>query len=159
MTFSYWINSTPSIYNFTVNTTNTPTAEIRTNITVLNDVTISTGAGLDASTLNNNLTVGRHFINNGTFTQQAATVTFNGTVLQNINGTSNTTFYNLTADNTAGPTTTGITLQRPTTVTNILTLHKRTYHNKQHKPPNTKFSSISILLKWFYFIICKWSNR
>jgi len=120
--FSFWINSTPSIYNFTVNTTNTPTAEIRTNINVLNDVTISTGAGLDASTLNNNLTVGRHFINNGTFTQQAATVTFNGSVLQNIGGTSNTTFYNLTADNTAGPTTTGITLQRPTTVTNILTL-------------------------------------
>ena len=120
--FSFWINSTPSIYNFTVNTTNTPTAEIRTNITVLNDVTIGTGAGLDASTLNNNLTVGRHFTNNGTFTQQAATVTFNGSVLQNITGTSNTTFYNLTANNTTGNTTTGITLLRPTTVTNILTL-------------------------------------
>ncbi|MBK7292098.1 MAG: hypothetical protein IPI78_18790 [Chitinophagaceae bacterium] len=99
-TFNYWINSTPHLYNLTVNTTSTPTAEIRTNITVLNDVTIGTGAGLDASTLNNNLTVGRHFTNNGTFTQQAATVTFNGTVLQNINGTSNTTFYNLTANNT-----------------------------------------------------------
>ncbi|MBK7292165.1 MAG: hypothetical protein IPI78_19175 [Chitinophagaceae bacterium] len=121
-TFNYWINSTPHLYNLTVNTTSTPTAEIRTNITVLNDVTIGTGAGLDASTLNNNLTVGRHFTNNGTFTQQAATVTFNGTVLQNINGTSNTTFYNLTANNTFGPATTGISLQRPTTVTNVLTL-------------------------------------
>ena len=54
-TFNYWINSTPHLYNLTVNTTSTPTAEIRTNITVLNDVTIGTGAGLDASTLNNNL--------------------------------------------------------------------------------------------------------
>jgi len=122
-TFNYWISTTPPIYNLVVNTTNSPTAEMRTNVMVLNDVTIGTGAGLDASTLNNNLTVGRHFTNNGTFTQRAATVTFNGsTVLQTIGGTNNTTFYNFTANNTFGPTTTGITLLRPTTVTNILTL-------------------------------------
>ncbi len=119
---NFWILTTPSIYNLTVSSTNSPTAEIRANTTVLNDVTISTSAGLNASTLNNNLTVGRHFINNGTFTQQAATVTFNGSVLQNIGGTNNTTFYNLTANNTAGAATSGISLQRPAFVTNILTL-------------------------------------
>jgi len=120
--FSYWVYSTTPIYNLLINDVNSPTAELRTNTTVINDVTISTGAGLDASTLNSNLTVGRHFINDGLFTQQAATVTFNGNALQTVSGATTTTFYNLTANNTAGNTTTGITLNRSAIVTNSLTL-------------------------------------
>ncbi len=68
-TFNYWINSTAPLYNLTINSTNSPTGEIRATTTVLNDVTINTGGGLDASINNNNLFVGHDFINNGTFTQ------------------------------------------------------------------------------------------
>lgn len=126
-TFNYWITTTPPIYNLTVNTTNSPTAEIRTNVTVLNDVTISTGSSLDASldlitNLSNNLTVGGNFTNNGTFIPRLGTVTFNGTALQTIGGTSPTTFKNLTINNITGNTTTGVTLQQAASVDSTLTL-------------------------------------
>ncbi|MBL0067556.1 MAG: hypothetical protein IPP39_03315 [Chitinophagaceae bacterium] len=42
-TFNYWINSTAPLYNLTINSTNSPTGEIRATTTVLNDVTINTG--------------------------------------------------------------------------------------------------------------------
>jgi len=126
-TFSYWVYSTAPIYNLLVNNTNSPTAEIRTNVTVLNDVTISTGASLDASldlitNLSNNLTVGHNFTNNGTFIPRLGTVTFNGTVLQDIGGSSMTTFKNLTINNTLGNTTAGVTLQQAAAVDSTLTL-------------------------------------
>lgn len=116
----FWINSTPPLYNLVVNTTNNPRAELRVNTTVLNDVT--NGAILDVSPLNVNITVGRHWVNNGTFMMGTGTVTFNGAVLQQISGSSTTTFYNLATNNTVGVATTGITLQSPAIVTNTLTL-------------------------------------
>jgi len=108
-TFNYWLNSTAPIYN------------------LLNDVTISTGASLDASldlitNLSNNLTVGHNFTNNGTFIPRLGTVTFNGTVLQDIGGSSTTTFKNLTINNTLGNTTAGVTLQQAAAVDSTLTL-------------------------------------
>ncbi len=120
--FSYWIYSTVPLYDLVINNTNGPTGEIRANTTVLHDVTISTGGTLDVSTSSFGLSVGHDFINNGTFTQQSGTVTFDGSGLQAISGTTTTTFYGLTANNTAGNTTTGITLNRPATVSNTLTL-------------------------------------
>jgi len=111
-TFNYWINSTAPLYNLTINSTNSPTGEIRATTTVLNDVTINTGGGLDASINNNNLFVGHDFINNGTFTQRAATVTFNGSVAQQITGSASTTFHNFTVNKSAN----SLTLNRPTRI-------------------------------------------
>lgn len=119
----FWISSVPPVYDLVISPTNNPRGELRLNTIVLNDVTINTGSELDASvTQNVSLSVGRNFINNGTFTPQNGTVAFNGNGLQSISGTTNTTFYNLTANNTAGITTTGITLNRPASVNNVLTL-------------------------------------
>jgi len=110
--FNYWINSTVPLYNLTINNTNSPTGEIRATTTVLNDVTINTGGGLDASTNNNNLFVGHDFINNGTFTQRAATVTFNGSGAQQIAGSASTTFHNFTVNKSAN----SLTLNRATRI-------------------------------------------
>ncbi|MFA4835455.1 MAG: CxxxxCH/CxxCH domain-containing protein [Dehalococcoidia bacterium] len=56
-------------------------------------VTIDTGATLDASASNYNLTVGGNWSNSGTFTARSATVLFNGTGNQSISGSN--TWYNL----------------------------------------------------------------
>ncbi|MCX6316539.1 MAG: T9SS type A sorting domain-containing protein [Bacteroidetes bacterium] len=117
---AYWVNSTPPIYNLLVNTTNTPTCELQVNTTVINDVTI--GGGLDAAANNVSLTIGHDLINNGTFSQGTGVVTFNGAALQQIAGSNSTTFTNLTINNTAGNTTTGVSLQRAATVTGTLAL-------------------------------------
>jgi hypothetical protein len=47
---------------------------------------------------------GSTFTNNGTFTPQNGTVTFSGSVAQNINGTSEAEFYNITLSNANGLT-------------------------------------------------------
>ena len=94
------INSTVPLYNLTVNATNAPTAQLLTNdLTVKNDLTIS-GGTLNANNLN--LNVGRHWTNNGTFTPGAGTVSFDGTVAQNLGGVNATTFNHLTLNNTNG---------------------------------------------------------
>ena len=71
---------------------------------------------------NYNLTLGGNFTNNATFTYGTSTVTFNGTSPQTISGTSATTFYNLTINNTGTSGNNSVVLQKPTTVTNALTL-------------------------------------
>ncbi len=69
-------------------------------ITVSRDLTISTA--LDVSASSYAVNVGRNFTNNGTFTAQNGTVTLNGTIAQSINGSSITTFRNLTLNNATG---------------------------------------------------------
>lgn len=97
------INTTTALYNLTVNNTNAPTARITTSALALkNDLTIS-GGTMDAATNNLNLTVGGNWVNNGTFLPGTATVTFNGTGIQSVSGSSNTTFYNLTVSNSTQP--------------------------------------------------------
>jgi hypothetical protein len=60
--------------------------------------------------------VAGNWVNNGTFTQETSTVIFNGAVsAQTISGTENTTFNNLTVDNTAG-----LTVSKGFTVNNEL---------------------------------------
>ncbi len=58
------------------------------------------------------------FTNNGTFTPRTGSVTFNGTALQYINGSINTTFYNLEVNKSVQK----LTISTPTTVSNLLTL-------------------------------------
>ncbi|MBK6903263.1 MAG: hypothetical protein IPH04_10760 [Saprospirales bacterium] len=78
-------------------------------------MTISGGA-LNANSMN--LNVGGHWTNNGAFTPGAGTVTFNGTVAQNLGGTSATTFNNLTLNNANGLSLSGST---DATVNGLLT--------------------------------------
>lgn len=97
------INSTVPIYNLLVNSTNSPTAQLVTNgLTVKNDVTIGSGAKIDANSLN--LSVGGNWVNNGgsLTATPTGTVTFNGTSAQSISGSAATTFNNLTLNNSNG---------------------------------------------------------
>jgi M6 family metalloprotease-like protein len=112
------INSTVPIYNLVVNANNSPIAQLVTNgLTVKNDVTIS-GGTLNANNLN--ISVGGNWNNNGTFTPGSATVTFNGTAEQSLAGNAETTFNNLTVDNTVGVTSSGSAL---TTVNGTLLIN------------------------------------
>jgi hypothetical protein len=97
------ITSTP-IYNLTVASPNA-TATVFTNpITVVNDLTITSGI-LDANNLN--ISVGGDWTNNSAsgdpFVQGTGTVTFNGSSAQTISSTTGTeTFYNLSFANSGG---------------------------------------------------------
>ena len=85
------IRSTTPVYNLNVNASGTPTAQLITSaLSVLNDISISTGSTLNANGIAIN--VGGNWNNSGFFTPGAGTVTLNGTT-QSITG--NTTFNNL----------------------------------------------------------------
>ena len=59
-------------------------------------IAINTGAKLNTDAVSNyGLTLGGNFTNNGTFTANTASVTFNGTTAQTIGGSTNTSFNNL----------------------------------------------------------------
>ncbi len=60
-----------------------------------------------------------NWINNGIFTPRTKTVTFNGSSAQTLSGSTTTSFYNLTMNNTSS---TGLTLSTPAIVTAGLTL-------------------------------------
>ncbi|MBK7213755.1 MAG: T9SS type A sorting domain-containing protein [Bacteroidales bacterium] len=83
------------------------------------------GAGIEISsgatliTNNNSLSIGGDLSNSGTFTTGTSTITFNGSTAQLIEGSSSTTFSNLTLSNSSGLTLSGSVNQ---TVTGILNL-------------------------------------
>jgi hypothetical protein len=108
----FWISSVCPFYNLTVNSTNSPTADLRVNSTVLNDVTNGGILAVTSLTPYPSITVGHNWINNGTFAQGTGTVIFNGTSTQQIGGSNTTTFYNLTINKLAG----GVTLNNAITV-------------------------------------------
>jgi hypothetical protein len=90
--------------NLTINKSS-GTATLASAITVTGDLTLSQGT-LDASASSYGINLAGNWVNNGgTFTPQAGTVTFNGSVAQSIGGTaSSQTFYNVTLSKTAGTT-------------------------------------------------------
>lgn len=69
---------------------------------ICKSITIKTGATLTVSS-SNTLAVKGNWINNGTFTANTSTVNFNGTAIQSIGGSSQTTFYNVANSNTTNP--------------------------------------------------------
>ena len=111
----FWMISTPPVYNMVVNSTNNPNFQLRSNTTVLHDITIN--GVLDAASQNVDLTVGCNWINNGSFLPGTASVTLNGTTAQSIGGTANTSFNNLILNNTGG----AITLNRAITIAGTCT--------------------------------------
>ena len=95
-TESLSIKSFISLYDIIVDnssgTSDYPTLSLlNTPLTINNDLTIETNTTLDASGLA--LTIAGDFTNNGTFTPNSNTTTFNGSATQIITGV--TTFYNL----------------------------------------------------------------
>ncbi len=81
--------------------------------TVRGNLFITSGR-LDVSSAHYPLFIGRNFINNGVFVPRSGTVTFNGTLSQQISGTTTTTFNNLTVS------TFGINLLRSINVAGVL---------------------------------------
>ncbi|MBL4578728.1 MAG: hypothetical protein JKX74_09665, partial [Flavobacteriales bacterium] len=65
------------------------------------------------------LTVSGNFTNNATLTHTAGTVTFDGSSAQTLGGSSPSTFFNFTLNNSSA---TGVTLASPVTVNSVLTL-------------------------------------
>ncbi|MEI9944975.1 MAG: G8 domain-containing protein [Chitinophagaceae bacterium] len=109
----FWIESPCAIYNLIVNATNTPTTELLANTIVLNDLTNGGTLTVTQPAPDANINIGHDWINNGTFTQGTAIVTFDGAVNQVIKGSTATTFYNLTISKPSGG---GVTLNKPTTI-------------------------------------------
>ena len=83
--------------------------------TIAGNVIIGAGTTLDNN--NKTMNVKGNWTNNGAFTQGVGTVILNGSTPQTIGGAQPTTFRNITFANTNG----GISLSKPTTVTNIAT--------------------------------------
>ncbi|WP_027002469.1 BspA family leucine-rich repeat surface protein, partial [Hugenholtzia roseola] len=100
------------------------TANLTGATTVQQNLTINTGATLDVTLSNHPLTfapLAANFglVNNGAFEARAGTVSFTGGVNQTIGGGVNTTFHNLTINQSAAST---VTLSRSIVVDNDLTL-------------------------------------
>lgn len=69
--------------------------------------TINSGSTVDVSTANYQLAVKSNFTNNGTFTPQKGLVLLNGTTAQTLGGSTTTSFYDLTLNNTTGASLSG----------------------------------------------------
>jgi hypothetical protein len=136
---AFYFYSVNSIPNLTITTTNAPIVYLFSNLTVLGNISIASGATLDVqadpdaytyeaanvgttvyvATTTYTISLKGNWINNGTFTARDKTVTFNGVSAQGLSGSTTTSFYNLTMNNTS---TTGLTFSTPAIVTAALTL-------------------------------------
>ncbi len=97
------INTTQAVYNLTVNSANV-TAKLETGLTVSNNVTLTAGT-LDVNNLNMSVGGSWSKASAAGFTPGTATVTFNGSGAQVINGTSaSQTFNDLVVAKTSGTT-------------------------------------------------------
>jgi len=111
----------PTFYNLIINNSTSSTVTLTSNITVNNILTLTKGT-LDVSPSNYILTIVNTLTNNASttaFNGETGTVTFSNT--STINGTSGTTFYNLTLASGAAAITLTATTQ-PITVTNTLNI-------------------------------------
>jgi hypothetical protein len=90
---TFVINSTAPIYDLTLNATNSPTGQLNTALTIVNNLLIS-GGTFDAN--GQNISIGGNWTRNGgTVTTGTQTVTFNNTSSdQNINGSATSQTFN-----------------------------------------------------------------
>ncbi len=116
-----------SLWNLVLNTTLSPTTQLAVTTNILNNLTIQSGATLDANGNNINIgggNVSGAWTNNGTFTDSTGgpnTVTFTGTGAQTLGGTAASPFVNLTITKSANDVTMGAATPSPT-VSGTLTL-------------------------------------
>ncbi len=92
-------------------------------VTSNSNVVINTGATVDVSTSNFQLSIAKNFTNNGAITTRSGTILFNGSSAQTIGGTTITNFYNLTINNSAG----GVSLLNAENLINTLSLNGGTF--------------------------------
>ncbi len=82
-------------YNLVINSA---TDTLKSALSIAHNLTINSGATLDVSSNNYGLTIYGNWTNNGSFTAGSGNVVFNG-LNQSINGSSTTTFNNITFEN------------------------------------------------------------
>jgi hypothetical protein len=100
------INSTNPVYNLTINSSNVAAILQSTNLTVSNNVTVSSGS---LNINNNTLAIGGGISNSGTFTVSSGTILMNGTAAQTIPASAFTgnLIKNLKINNSTGVTLAG----------------------------------------------------
>jgi len=108
--------SASTYYHLTIEGTGTKT--IPSNLTISGSLTI-TSSTLDTDAANDfDLNIGGDFTNSGTFNENLATVTFDGTGSQTITNSSGETFYDFTINKASGT----LTLANDVVVSNTLTM-------------------------------------
>jgi hypothetical protein len=86
---------------------NNPSGTNRHTSLVTNDCELAGNLTITAGTFQSNnqdVALAGNWTNNGTFTSDTGTITYNGTIVQTIGGSSSTTFNNVIIDNSAGAT-------------------------------------------------------
>ncbi len=113
---TFEITSLSTTPNVVISSTNSPALMLNGVTTFSGNVTINTGATLNAN--GEDISVSGNWTNNGTFTPGTTqTVTFNGAAAQTIGGTTATAFLGLTINNTSG----GVSLSQDVNVTGTMT--------------------------------------
>jgi fibronectin-binding autotransporter adhesin len=115
-------SATTNFYNLTSAGTGTKTLGISQNVN--NNLLISLNSTLDVSASNFAIDLKGSYTGNGVFNAQQGTVTLNGIAQQQIGGTGNTSFYNLTLQNSAGAS-----VNNPTNLINTLTCNVGNFIN------------------------------
>lgn len=111
---NYTLNTDLTIDDLNIESGGTLTVDSGQDLVLSDDLVIGGTLTLSGTS---SMSVNGNFTNNGTFNANTSLVTFNGSLGQLINGTANTTFSDLTINNSSG-----ITLSNPTTVGDDLTL-------------------------------------
>ncbi len=122
--------STNTFYNLLISKQSDGSVTASGTLEVTNQLTVVEGSFTSASdyhdvlieasgllVLANDISVSGNWTNNGTFTPETNTVTFNGTAMQTLDGSTETGFYSLTTDNLAG-----VQLGNNQAVSHLLTL-------------------------------------
>lgn len=132
----FYLYSINPIGNLTLLSTNSPTVYMFSTLTVNGNITIGSGATIDSqadpnaynyevanpgttvysATDSYDINIKGHWVNNGSFLHRSKTVTFNGTSSEDISGTTETNYYNLTINNASG-----VTITQGPLVSNVLT--------------------------------------